>query len=206
MRIKELLSKLNGIQTIESVMSILDVNRTTAIYHIYRLRKKGYVKTKKLNNQNRVYNISYKNKFGGTSYIEVINSVSPIKLAEPEEYKIYGTTPRFESALIFGIKSKSVRTILASLFLFKKIKDFKYLSEIAKENKVERTVGALYDVARLYMKTRRMPKSIMNSLLPEKEAIFEYIIEGLTSKSFESIEQKWKVFVPFNTNDLEEYV
>ena len=58
----ELLKKLEGTQTIESVKDILHVNKKMAIYYIYRLRKEGYVKTKKQSNNNRVYNISLENK------------------------------------------------------------------------------------------------------------------------------------------------
>ena len=37
----ELLRKLAGIQTIESVMDILEVDKKMATYYIHRLRKEG---------------------------------------------------------------------------------------------------------------------------------------------------------------------
>ncbi len=66
--IKKLLKKLEGIQTIESVKSRLNVNYAQASYYISRLKKEGYVKTKRLSNNKNVYEISFENKLGGTSY------------------------------------------------------------------------------------------------------------------------------------------
>ena len=56
MKTRRLLRKLEGTQTIESVMEILNVDREKAIYHIFRLRKQSYVKTKRLSNNKRMYN------------------------------------------------------------------------------------------------------------------------------------------------------
>ena len=65
MNIKHLLQKLEGIQTINSIMSLLDVDKEKAAYYVYRLRKAGYVKTKKINDNTRIYHISFQNKGGG---------------------------------------------------------------------------------------------------------------------------------------------
>ena len=153
---REILQKLAGIQTIESVMDILEVDKRMAIYYIHRLRKEGYVKTKRQSNNRRVYNISLDNKLGGKSYYEIINQHSPVKISTPIIYRIYGKEPSLEETLIYAIKTKSLRTILASLALFKKISNWVELYNLAKENHVERQVGALYDLARQIMKVRRM--------------------------------------------------
>jgi hypothetical protein len=202
---RELLQKLAGIQTIESVMDILKVNKRMAIYYIYRLRKDGYVKTKKQRNNLRVYNISSDNKLGGTTYIEIINQYSPVKISVSAIHKIYGKQPSLEETLIYAIKTKSLRTILASLALFKKINNWPLLYKIAKENRMTRKVGVLYDLARKIMKIRRMTNKFRNSALPKKEDKFQYIIPDLKSKDFIKIEKIWKVYLPFNKKDLEEY-
>ena len=113
MRRRELLQKLAGIQTMGSVMDILKVDKRMAIYYIHRLRKEGYVKTKRQSNNRRVYNISLENKLGGKSYYEIINQHSPIKISTPVIYRIYGKEPSLEETLIYAIKTKSIRTILA---------------------------------------------------------------------------------------------
>ena len=168
MKAQEILQKLSGIQTIESVMDILKVDKKRAIYYIHRLRRQGYIKTKRQSNNRRVYYISLENKLGGKSYYEIINQHSPIKISTPVIYKIYGKEPSLEETLIYAIKTKSFRTILASLALFKKIDNWTEVHILAKENYIERQVGALYDLARKIMKVRKMSKRFRNISLPKK--------------------------------------
>jgi len=205
MKIKELLKKLEGMQTIESVMDALKADKKTAIYYVYRLRKEGYVKTRKQSNNRRVYNISFENKLGGKSYYEIINQYSPVKIATPVIYKIYGKEPGLEETLIYAIKTKSFRTILASLALFKKIENWTKLYNLAKENHIKRQVGALYHLARKIMKVRRISKRFTSNSLLKGNCKFEYVIPQLKSADFKEIENKWKIYIPFNIKDLEEY-
>jgi len=152
-----------------------------------------------------VYNISFENKLKGTSYFEIINKHSPVKIATPITYKIYGKEPSLEETLIYAIKTGSLRTVLASLALFKKIANWSELYQLAKKNRVERQVGALYDLSKKIMKVRRMTDRFRNNALPKKEYNFEYIIPGLISKDFKDIEETWKIYLPFNKNDLSDY-
>ena len=205
METKLLLKKLEGVQTIDSASNILKTSKDKAIYSLFRLRKEGYVKTKRLSNNKRVYNISFENKLKGTSYFEIINKYSPVKIATPITYKIYGKDPSLEKTLVYAIKTGSLRTILASLALFKKIANWNELYQLAKKNRIERQVGALYDLAKKIIRVRRMPDRFRNNTLPNKEYNFEYTIPGLTSKDFKDIEEKWKIYLPFNKNDLSDY-
>src|SRR3989338_1872514 len=156
METEVLLKKLEGVQTIDSASNILKMSKEGAIYYIFRLRKEGYVKTKLLSNKKRVYNISFENRLKGTSYYEIINKYSPVKISTPKTYMMYGKEPSLEETIIYAIKTQSFRTILASLALFRKIDDWSNLYQLAKKNHIERQVGALYDVARKIMLTRRM--------------------------------------------------
>lgn len=201
----ELLKKLEGIQTIESIKTILDVSKEKAAYYVMRLRKKGYVKTKRLSNNKRVYEISYDNRFKGINFYDIINDISPIKLATPTIHKVYGKKPSYEETLIFAIKTKSLRTILASLALFKKIEDWSLLYKLAKNNHVERQVGALYDLTRTLFRTKRMPKRFRTYALPKPEYEFRFMVENLKSKDFKEIEEIWKIYLPFNKKDLRDY-
>lgn len=205
METNRLFQKLAGIQTLESVMDILNVDKKMATYYIHRLRKKGYVKTRRLSNNRRVYTISVDNRLSGKSYYDIINQHSPIKISTPVIHQIYGREPTLEETLIYAIKTKSLRTILASLALFKKINDWVELYGLAKKNHIERQVGALYDLARKVMKVRRMSDRFRSNALPKKEYEFRSVIPELKSKDFTEIEKVWKIYLPFNKNDLEEY-
>jgi hypothetical protein len=204
METNDLLKQLEGIQTIESVKDILKVNKKRAIYYICRLRKQGYVRTKKQNNNRRVYNISFENRLGGKSYVEIINQHSPIKISTSTIYKIYGKEPSLEETLIYAIKTKSLRTILASLALFKNIQNWTELYRLAKENHMKKEIGALYDLAKTIMKVRKMTKRFRRNC--QKDKVFKYIIPPLKSKDFKEIEDTWKIYLPFNREDLEEYL
>ena len=131
-RTKDLLRKLEGIHSIESIASTMHVSKKKAVYYVYRLRKQGYVKTKKNSKNKRIYYVSFENRLGGKSYIDIINKYSPIKVSSSQDYKIYGKIPSLEETLIFAIKSKNLRVILASLALFKKISNWKELYKLAK--------------------------------------------------------------------------
>src|SRR5210317_606089 len=115
----EMLNQLEGIQTIDTIMSLLNVSRNRAIYVVFRLRKKGYVKTKRMHDGRRVYNISKRNRKTGTSYYDLINKYAPIKIVSENKRFIHGRKITIEEALIFALNTKSLRTILVSLALFR---------------------------------------------------------------------------------------
>ncbi len=205
MDINKLIEKLEGIHNIESIMLALKIKKSTAIKIISILRKNGYVKTKQTTKKKRIYYISRSNKIGGKSYYDIINTHSPIKLSESEVYKIYGREPSLEEVLIYAIKTKNLRVILAALYLFKRINNWSLLFDLAKKNKAERKVGILYDLSRKLMRTRRMNKNFRKKSLPDKNDKSIYIIEGLQSKDYKELQKIWKVYLPFNLSDLEDY-
>lgn len=205
MKTELLLKTLSGNKTLEMIKTSLSTDAKKAIYLIHRLRKKGYVKTKKLSDNKRLYNISIENKLGGISYVDIINSISPMKIWGVDDYRIYGKKPSIEETLVYAIKTKDIRTILASLALYKKINKWHLLYRWAKKNNLQRQVGALYDIARTIIKTRKMTKRFRNLSLPQKQDKFEFILQGFKSKDFQAIENKWKVYVPLNIADLEDY-
>lgn len=202
---KRLLQRLTGVHTLKSIMNLLNISRDKAIYHIYRLRKQGYVKTKKTAEGKRVYYISFENKLGGKSYIDIINENSPIKLYSSEDFKIYGKLPSLEGTLIYSLKSGDFRIILASLALFKRTTNWKELYKLSKLNSLKRQICALYEVSKKVMKVRKMPKLFITNSLPNRYDKFVYVIKGLKSRDFKDIEKKWKVYIPFSIGDLKEH-
>lgn len=201
----EMLEKIKGVHTLESIITLLEVKRNQAVKIISRLRKKGYVKTKRLYNNRRVYDISFQNRIGGKTYYETLNENSPIKLMVKESPILYGKEPTPEETLVFALKTQSLRAILSALALFKKMNDWPRLYQLSKPENLQRKIGALYDISRLFMKTRKMSKRFQNLSLPKKNDPYLDIIAGLSSDDFKDIEKKWKINIPFNKADLEEY-
>ena len=206
MKTNELLNKIQGLQTLESIKSTFNINRTRAVYLVHRLRKKGYIKTKYDSNKKRIYYISKANALGGTSYIDMLNKYSPVKLSSSEVYRIYGRPPSIEETLVYAIKTKSLRYISAGLSLFRKIKNWNELYRLAKQEDILREMGALYDLALIKVrKIRRMSRRFRNKAMPKRNDRYLYIIDKLKSDDYSKIEERWKVYLPFNHKDLEDY-
>lgn len=202
----ELANELKGLNTIVSIQNRLNINRARAIYLVHKLREKGYVKTKYQSNGIRVYRIYPENALRGTNYIDIINEYSPIKLARFDINQIYGRKLSIEETLIYAISEGTIRYVIASLSLFRKVVDWSLLYSLAKERGLVRQVAALYDIARLYLpKLKRMPKRFKTLATPKKTDRFLYIIEHYSSDNFKDIEKKWKVYIPLNAADLNEY-
>lgn len=202
----ELAQELRGLNTIKMIERTLNVGRTRAIYVIYRLRQKGFVETKYQSDGTRVYHISPQNVLGGTSYIDILNKYSPLKLLATEVYKIYGREPSIEETLVYAIDHRSVRYIIASLILFRKVKNWSELYKRAKKKNLVRELAALYDISRLVIpKVGRMPQRFKTLATPKKSDKYRAIIEGISSIDFKNIEKKWKVYIPLNYSDLTDY-
>lgn len=202
----ELAQKLRGFNTLKMIESALNIGRTRAIYLVHRLRKKGFIETKYNSDKTRVYHISPKNALGGTNYTEIINKYSPMKLMVSDVHQIYGREPSIEETLIYSINRRDVRDIIASLALFRKVNDWSELYKRAKKENLVREVAALYDVARIVLpKLKRMPQRFKTLATPKKSDKFRYIVNGLDSLHFKKIEEKWKIYIPLNWDDLADY-
>ena len=201
----EIAKKLRGLQTVSTISKNLGVKNRTAINFAWKLRKKGYLNTDYARNKIRLYWIDpLKREKRGYSLQELINKNSKVKISTREDYIIHADEePCVEEVLARAINTKEFRIILASLALFNKIKKWSRLKEFADKYKIGRQVGALYDVAKKTIRVRRMDERTRKSLLKSKGE--KFIIKNFKSKSFTDIEKKWKVFIPFNKQDLEIY-
>ena len=200
---------IEGTRTIDDVQEKLKIDRAKAIYLLHRLRKLGYIRTKYLPNKKRVYSISPLNKQKGISYLEAFNNNMPnsaFKISGKEEYFIHGRDVKPEDLLVYALKKNKVRFVISSLFLFRKIENWSYLYRLAKKENLARQISALYEVARIFVKkVRKMPKRFKNLTAPKKNDKYIYVIKGFSSDDFKEIEKKWKIYIPLNRADLEEY-
>jgi len=201
---------LQGIYTLETLADRLKVDKIKATYIIHRLRKLGLVKTSYVSGRKRLYNISLKNKQKGISLVDIINKVShsaSYAIVTPEDnYYVYGRIPSYEETLIHAIKQRDVRYLIASLILFRKITNWSLLYKLAKKENLVKEIAALYEVARRTIrKVRRIPKRFLHLAQKNKTKKFSYIINHLSSDDYKDIEKKWKVHIPLNHEDLEEY-
>ena len=209
MKYINILGIIEGTRTIDDVQEKLNIDRSKAIYILYRLRKLGYIRTKYLPNKKRIYSISLLNKQNRVSYLESFNNNMPnasLKINDTDDYFVYGRKLKAEDELIYALKKNTIRYIISSLFLFRKIEDWSYLYRLAKKENLTRQISALYDVARIFIrKVCRMPKRFRRYTSPKKNEKYIYIVSGFNSDDFKDIEKKWKVYIPLNSSDLWEY-
>ncbi len=200
----ELVKKLQGLQTIESIKKKLGISRSTAIKYVHLLRKKGFVETSGGRNQPRFYKISSINikKIGYPGLYAMINKYSPMKLVEPYEHRMIGRKLSIEEALVRAIETKSFRTILASLSLFNHVNNWSRLYKYTKEKDCRNKIIALYAISKRFIRVRKIKKKIEKNLLKAKDKD-KYIIPNMKSKDFRDIEKKYRVFIPFNKSDLQ---
>ena len=202
----ELANELKGLQTVESIRNKLGISRKTAIKYAYLLRKQGFLVSSGGCKQPRWYRISTTKKIniGNPGLYETINKYSPIKLTEPYEHRIIGKQLSVEEAIPRAVSKKEFRTILASLALFNHINSWSRLYFYAKKYNARKKIGALYELSRKIIKVRKIDKRTLKNLLNAKEKE-RYIIQNLKSKDFQEIQKKWKVYLPFNKQDLMRY-
>lgn len=198
--------RLKGLQTVENFANILNINRRTAINYISKLRKKGFVETIYGKRKIRMYKISplKPNKFGYPGLYEYLNQNSKIKIYPPYIERIYDHKPTAEEMIVKAVKTGDLRTMLSSLALFNKIKNWPMLSQTARKESVGRKTGALYDAARTIIRVKRMDKKIRKALLNSK-IDNKYMVKGARTRDLKDIEAEWRVYLPFNKADLEAY-
>ena len=67
-------------------------------------------------------------------------------------------------------------------------------------------MGALYSlVETTFQRVKKINKTYLRLGLPHETDEFNYLIPNIKSEDFSSIEQKWKIRIPFNKEDLIEY-
>lgn len=198
----EIIKKIEGLQTVNTLMKRLDIKRSTAINLMHNLKKQGFVEKKGGGKQPRIYKISAfkQEKRGNPGMYDLINRYSPLKIRAINR-KMISKNLSIEEVIVRAILTKDYRTILASLALFNHVTDWHRLYQLAKEQNIRRKTGALYEVARYFIKVRKMDGKTKRSLLDAKQES-THIVEGLRSDDFKELEKRWKVFIPFNKRDM----
>ncbi len=203
MTTEEVLRKLEGLHTVETVAEALSIKRQSAINLLSRLKKEGYVTVEK--HRKSLYKISMKKQRPrDPGMFDVINKYSPnMKLAPWYDHQVHGSYGP-EEALIEAIETRSYRAILASTRLFSHIKDWPKVYQLANEKGIWQKVGALYDVARRFFRVKRMPLKYTHRKFSKK---MYFIRKYPTSeRDFDPITKKWKVAIPFRYGDIEKVI
>jgi len=187
------LRKLEGLQTIDMIAEKLNITEGSARNVITKLKKEQHL-TKW---GRKIYKITMrKQRPRQKGMFDIINEHSPwMKLNEWYDHQVYGEYGPAE-ALIDAINSKSHRAILASMQLFKHIDNWQKLYNHAGSN--WHKVAALYDVARLHFRVRKMPRRYRK----QRSYNWEQLTQLKNRNNFPDIQKRWKVYIPFNQKDI----
>ena len=205
-KLLEILKALEGLQTIETAAKALNLKPQSTLNLLSRLKKQGYLTTSGGGKIKRLYKITVtKQRARCPGMFDIINKYSPhMKLAPWYDHQVHGIDGP-EEALIDAIGTQSFRVILESMHLFNHITNWPKLYLLAKKNDNWQKIGALYDVAKMFMKVRRMPeKYTTDRLIKNKLIKKQYLIKTYPTKEtiFKSITKKWSVAIPFRIGDI----
>jgi len=195
---KQLL-RISGLQTAESVAEKLKITRQSALNLVSRLKKAGHVVSSGGGKQKRIYTITTtKHRIKQEGLFDMINKYSPMKVVPLYDHQVHGRyTP--EDALVDALETKNFRVILASMRLFGHINNWSKLYAVARKKDCWKKLCALYSVAKQFVRVRKMPKKY------ELNAGNGWVqITQLKTKNFPEISEKYKVYIPFNKQDMEE--
>lgn len=200
---EEQLRLLEGLHTIETVAETLGITKQAALNLLGKLKKEQHVTVMGGGRRKRLYKITMRQQLPREpGMFDIINKYSPNFQVMPwydhQVHGIYGP----EEALVDALQTQSFRLILASMRLFNHITDWPKLYCLAKEKDCWRKVGALYGVARMFMRVRKMPEKYLHTKISKR---WQQLTQ-LKKKNFPEISSKWTVYLPFNKKDVEEII
>lgn len=146
-----------GKYTVEKFAKENNLSRQSAINKLSKLKKLGLVEVSGGGKQKRIYAVSILPKKQTNGFYDLVNKFSPEKLQPKFKHYVDGRYS-VERAIIDGIRIGDARTIEATTYLFKHVSNWKQLFDLAKKDKLEKQVIALYQKARKVTRTRRMPQ------------------------------------------------
>lgn len=201
----DLLKKLEGKHTVDTIMQATGLTKASALNYITQLKKQGYLKTSGGGRQKRIYTISTKQFTRGAGMFTILNKYAKNPVVPAFQHIVHGNYGP-EHAFVDALLLKDFRILQQSLYILDHIKKWKLLHALAKKHNMEPIVGALYDFARITIKTRRMPDTMRNSLVKKRPKIRIEIISGLRTNDsvIKKISDYWNVELPFSAKDKED--
>jgi len=201
MKQEEQLRLLEGLHTVETVAETLNISKQSALNLLTRLKKEQHVTVSGGGRQKRLYKITLRQQLPRVPGMwDILNKYNPHFQLNPwYDHQVHGKYT-VEDVIVEAVETQSFRIILATLRLFNHVTDWSRLYHNAQQKRIWRKVGALYDVARLCLKVRKMPEKYRS--FPRGKSWLR--LTQRTKLNFPEISNKWKVYIPFNQQDMRE--
>lgn len=149
-----------GKYTVERFAEEQHIKRQSALNLLSKLKKQGLVSTTGGGKQKRIYAITKLPKKKPNGFYNIVNKYSPEKLQPKFEHFVNGKYT-IEHSIIDGIKINDARTLEATMYLFRHVKNWKRLLDLAKKNDLEKKLIIFYKKARKKVRCKKMPKRYM---------------------------------------------
>lgn len=146
-----------GKYTVETFAKEQGLTRQSALNLLSKLKRQGFVTVSGGGRQKRVYTLTRTRQQETNGFYDVVNKYSPDKLVPKFKHVVIGRYT-LEHALIDGIRIGDVRTLHATMHLFRHVTSWKRLFDLAKKHHVVERVHQLYAEARQTTKCKTMPK------------------------------------------------
>jgi hypothetical protein len=146
-----------GKYTVETFAQERGITRQAALNLLSKLKRQGFVQVSGGGKQKRIYSISTLPQTQTNGFYTLVNQYSPEKLAPRFKHRVIGTYT-IEHAITDGIMIGDVRTLQATMHLFRHITSWKRLFDLAKKHGLVKEVRKLYAEARATTRCKTMPK------------------------------------------------
>lgn len=141
--------------TVDTFARERHLSRQAAINLLSKLRKQGLVQTSGGGRQKRIYTLTRIPPSNG--FYDLVNRYSPEKLVPQFHHRVIGRYT-VEHAIIDGLRIGDMRTLEATMHLFRHVTDWTRLFELAKKHDLVDALHKLYATARTRIKIRAMPR------------------------------------------------
>lgn len=192
------LLSIEGLWTAELLAEELGYTRQSTINFLSKLKKQGHVTA--TGNKKRLYKITARKQLPRKpGMYDILNKYNPnFQIMPPFDHQAHYDY-QVENALVDAVKTKNFRVLLATLKLFNNVKNWKKLYSLAKENDVWQEIGALYDVAKLFFRVRKMPEKYRKNTFRKWK-----LLTTIKKDYFPKIANQWKIYIPFNELSVRE--
>ena len=145
-----------GKYTVETFAKEQKIQRQSALNLLSKLKRQHLVQVSGGGKQKRIYTITKTQQTPENGFYTIVNKYSPEKLVPQFKHHVIGTYT-IEHAIIDGLKIGDVRTLDATMHLFRHVTNWKRLFDLAKKHNITQQLDALYAKARVTTKCKTMP-------------------------------------------------
>ena len=146
-----------GKYTLETFAKHRGLKRQSALNLLSKLKKQGLLQVAGGGRQKRIYTISDTPGEPTNGFYDIVNKYSPEKLIPKFRHHVVGRYT-IEHAIVDGIQIGDIRTLEATMHLFRHISSWKRLFDLARKRGVEKELHALYTAARKRVKCKAVPR------------------------------------------------